>query len=252
MRSRLKPQRITLADGKTIDLKLPQGLEDGTKIRLAGKGEEGPGGRGDAIVTIEIAPHRFYHARRQQHPPRPAGDAQGSSARREGESPDARRAGDADHSQGNHVGQSAASQGPRLHHQGRQAWRPAGQRRNRRARPAIRSCRSSQKAGTAAATRARALGFSTALHEGHLPPIAGSTAQTSGEHARGLRNGGRGEAQAEADGVGSGQARRRRSLQRRLHPRRQSRLSVDRRAVSVLHCRRSGRASARPEPGCAC
>jgi len=56
----LKPQRITLADGKTIDLKLPSGLEDGTRIRLAGKGEEGPGGRGDAIVTIEIAPHRFF------------------------------------------------------------------------------------------------------------------------------------------------------------------------------------------------
>jgi len=56
----LKPQRITLADGKTIDLKLPQGLEDGTKIRLSGKGQEGPGGRGDAIVTIEVAPHRFF------------------------------------------------------------------------------------------------------------------------------------------------------------------------------------------------
>ena len=56
----LKPQRITLGDGKTIDLKLPQGLEDGTKIRLSGKGHEGPGGRGDAIVTVEIAPHRFY------------------------------------------------------------------------------------------------------------------------------------------------------------------------------------------------
>ena len=56
----LKPQRITLADGKTIDLKLPQGLEDGTKIRLAGKGQEGPAGRGDAIVTIEIGPHRFF------------------------------------------------------------------------------------------------------------------------------------------------------------------------------------------------
>jgi DnaJ-class molecular chaperone len=55
-----KAQRITLADGKTIDVKLPQSLEDGTRIRLAGKGEEGPGGRGDAIVTIEIAPHRFY------------------------------------------------------------------------------------------------------------------------------------------------------------------------------------------------
>lgn len=56
----LKAQRITLGDGKTIDLKLPNGLEDGTKIRLAGKGQEGPGGRGDAIVTIEIAPHRFF------------------------------------------------------------------------------------------------------------------------------------------------------------------------------------------------
>ena len=56
----LKPQRITLADGKTIDLKLPQGLEDGTRIRLGGKGQDGPGGRGDAIVTIEIAPHRFF------------------------------------------------------------------------------------------------------------------------------------------------------------------------------------------------
>jgi DnaJ-class molecular chaperone len=56
----LKPQRITLADGKTIDLKLPRGVEDGTKIRLAGKGEPGPAGNGDAIVTISIAPHPFY------------------------------------------------------------------------------------------------------------------------------------------------------------------------------------------------
>ena len=56
----LKAQRITLADGKTIDVKLPKGLEEGTKIRLTGKGQEGPAGRGDAIVTIEIAPHRFF------------------------------------------------------------------------------------------------------------------------------------------------------------------------------------------------
>ena len=55
-----KPQRITLADGKTIDLKLPNGLDDGTRIRLAGKGQEGLGGRGDAFVTIEIEPHRFF------------------------------------------------------------------------------------------------------------------------------------------------------------------------------------------------
>jgi DnaJ-class molecular chaperone len=56
----LKPQRITLSDGKTIDLKLPKGLEDGTRIRLPGKGQEGPGGRGDAFVTIEIESHRFF------------------------------------------------------------------------------------------------------------------------------------------------------------------------------------------------
>ena len=56
----LKPQRVTLGDGKTIDLKLPPGLEDGTKIRIAGKGEQGSAGRGDAIVTIEIAAHRFF------------------------------------------------------------------------------------------------------------------------------------------------------------------------------------------------
>ena len=55
-----KPQRITLADGKTIDLKLPNGVEDGTKIRLAGKGEQGPGGAGDGLVTISISPHPFY------------------------------------------------------------------------------------------------------------------------------------------------------------------------------------------------
>ncbi|HEU5284930.1 MAG TPA: DnaJ C-terminal domain-containing protein [Sphingomicrobium sp.] len=56
----LAPQRITLADGKTIDLKLPKGLEDGTRIRLSGKGEPGPAGPGDAIVTVSIAPHPFY------------------------------------------------------------------------------------------------------------------------------------------------------------------------------------------------
>jgi len=56
----LAPQRITLGDGKTIDLKLPAGVEDGTQMRLSGKGEPGPGGAGDALVTIELVPHRFF------------------------------------------------------------------------------------------------------------------------------------------------------------------------------------------------
>lgn len=56
----LKPQRITLANGKTIDVKLPNGVETGTQMRLAGQGEEGPGGKGDAIVTVDVRPHRFF------------------------------------------------------------------------------------------------------------------------------------------------------------------------------------------------
>jgi DnaJ-class molecular chaperone len=56
----LKDQRVTLSGGRTIDLKLPKGVEEGTKIRLAGQGQDGPGGRGDAIVTIEIANHSFF------------------------------------------------------------------------------------------------------------------------------------------------------------------------------------------------
>ena len=55
-----KDQRITLADGKTIDLKLPAGVEDGTQMRLKGKGETGPGGAGDGIVTIGVGSHAFY------------------------------------------------------------------------------------------------------------------------------------------------------------------------------------------------
>ncbi len=58
--ARRADQRITLADGKTIDLKLPAGVEDGTQMRLKGKGEEGPGGRGDGIVTIAVDSHSIY------------------------------------------------------------------------------------------------------------------------------------------------------------------------------------------------
>ncbi len=56
----LKTQRITLADGKTIDLKLPNGLDSGTQMKLAGKGQSGPGGAGDGVVTIEVKPHRYF------------------------------------------------------------------------------------------------------------------------------------------------------------------------------------------------
>lgn len=53
-------QRITLSDGKTIDLKLPAGVEDGTQMRLKGKGERGPGGQGDGLVTVAVESHPFF------------------------------------------------------------------------------------------------------------------------------------------------------------------------------------------------
>ncbi len=56
----LAPQRVTLGDGKSIELKLPAGVASGTQMRLAGKGQPGPGGAGDAIVTIDVQPHRFF------------------------------------------------------------------------------------------------------------------------------------------------------------------------------------------------
>ncbi|MEH3106593.1 MAG: DnaJ domain-containing protein [Sphingomonas fennica] len=56
----LKPQRVTLSSGKTIDLKLTADAVNGTPMRLAGQGEAGPGGKGDATVTIEVKPHPHF------------------------------------------------------------------------------------------------------------------------------------------------------------------------------------------------
>lgn len=54
------PQRLTLSDGKPIDVKLPKGVEEGMQIRLSGKGQPGPGGAGDAMITVTIQPHPWF------------------------------------------------------------------------------------------------------------------------------------------------------------------------------------------------
>ena len=56
----LKPQRITLKNGKTLDLKLPAGFTGDKPLRMAGQGEAGAGGAGDALITLEVAHHRFF------------------------------------------------------------------------------------------------------------------------------------------------------------------------------------------------
>ncbi|HSF13484.1 MAG TPA: DnaJ C-terminal domain-containing protein [Erythrobacter sp.] len=55
-----RDQRITLADGKAINLKLPAGVEDGTMMRLKDKGHPGTGGHGDGIVMVEVGTHPFF------------------------------------------------------------------------------------------------------------------------------------------------------------------------------------------------
>jgi len=44
----------------TLTAELRGGLTRGTQMRLSGKGDAGPGGNGDAIVSIEVGQHRFF------------------------------------------------------------------------------------------------------------------------------------------------------------------------------------------------
>jgi DnaJ-class molecular chaperone len=56
----LTPQRIILGDGKTVEFKLPKGVLAGQQIRIPGKGQPGPGGNGDAMVTLKIGKHPHF------------------------------------------------------------------------------------------------------------------------------------------------------------------------------------------------
>jgi DnaJ-class molecular chaperone len=53
-------RRVHLPTGKDIDAKIPAGLADGQTIRLKGQGLPGPGGAGDALITVTIAPHPMF------------------------------------------------------------------------------------------------------------------------------------------------------------------------------------------------
>ncbi|MGY9048707.1 hypothetical protein P775_10690 [Puniceibacterium antarcticum] len=55
-------QRITLPDGQSLAVKIPQGTEDGQTLRLRGKGEAGYGGgaAGDALITVKVGEHSVF------------------------------------------------------------------------------------------------------------------------------------------------------------------------------------------------
>lgn len=54
--------RVTLPTGKTLDVAIPVGVEEGKQIRLRGQGLPGAknGPAGDALVTIRYAPHPLF------------------------------------------------------------------------------------------------------------------------------------------------------------------------------------------------
>ena len=54
--------RVTLPSGDVVDLTIPPGAEDGTILRLRGKGLPGIGGGppGDALVELAVVPHPLF------------------------------------------------------------------------------------------------------------------------------------------------------------------------------------------------
>ena len=53
-------KRVTMPDGRTLDIAVPAGLEDGQSLRLRGQGERGPGGAGDVYVDVKVRPHEIF------------------------------------------------------------------------------------------------------------------------------------------------------------------------------------------------
>lgn len=56
-------KRIAMPDGKTLDVRIPAGVEDGQVLRLKGQGMPGAGPKavpGDALIAIQVAPHPAF------------------------------------------------------------------------------------------------------------------------------------------------------------------------------------------------
>ena len=58
--ARGEKKRVTMPDGRTLDIAIPAGVEDGQTLRLRGQGEKGPGGVGDVYVEIKVKSHAVF------------------------------------------------------------------------------------------------------------------------------------------------------------------------------------------------
>ena len=50
-------------DGRRIEVTIPKGVHEGQSVRLAGQGEDGPAGKGDLFIKINIRSHPRYERR---------------------------------------------------------------------------------------------------------------------------------------------------------------------------------------------
>jgi molecular chaperone DnaJ len=58
----IKGTKIGLREpsGEVIEVRIPAGIKDGQKVRVRDKGQPGPAGNGDLMVTVHVQPHPFY------------------------------------------------------------------------------------------------------------------------------------------------------------------------------------------------
>lgn len=55
-------RRINMPGGKTLDIAIPAGIDDGKQIRLRGQGDAGSQGgpAGDALIEVEVKAHTYF------------------------------------------------------------------------------------------------------------------------------------------------------------------------------------------------
>jgi DnaJ-class molecular chaperone len=55
-------RRVTMPDGREVDVRIPAGTKDGQSIRLRGQGGAGANGgpQGDVMLQMAVAPHPYY------------------------------------------------------------------------------------------------------------------------------------------------------------------------------------------------
>lgn len=53
-------KRIAFSDGRTIDVTIPKGAEEGQTLRLKGQGSPGRSGPGDAFIELVVRPHAIF------------------------------------------------------------------------------------------------------------------------------------------------------------------------------------------------